>query len=203
MNYLAIDTSGKNLTVILCKEDKYFEHFDLECGVSHSTELLPRIEQLALECGFDFKSADFFACAVGPGSFTGIRIGVATIKALCFAYNKPVLTVTSFDTIAYNKKGVRALTVIDAKHDGFYVCAYDNGNVLLEPTYMMRSELDNLIKEFDHMLSFESIEGYNVEKVSLKDGLRLAVESKSQSATFNYDSLVPLYVRKSQAEEGR
>ena len=131
MNYLAIDTSGKNLTIIIKKGDEVFKYSDPDCGVQHSVELMPRVEELIDKAKFDLKSADFFACVVGAGSFTGIRIGVATIKAMCFAYSKSCLAITSFDTLAYNEKGGKVLALIDAKHNGFYACGYDNGKVVL------------------------------------------------------------------------
>ena len=132
MNYLAIDTSGKNLTVIINKNGQIFKFFDKECGVNHSVELMPVVEKVALEAQFDFSSADFFCAVVGAGSFTGIRIGVATVKAMCFAFNKPCLSITSFDTLAYNKDSGRVLSLIDAKHNGFYACGYENGKVVFD-----------------------------------------------------------------------
>ena len=145
---------------------------------------------------------DFIACVVGAGSFTGIRIGVSTVKALCFAYNKPCLSVTSFDTIAYNKKGGKVLSVIDAKHNGFYVCGYDNLEVCLEPSYIMKEQLLDLAKDYK-LLSFEQIKDLNVEVVSSLDGFINAVANKKNEISFDLESLVPVYVRKSQAEEGR
>ena len=202
MNYLAIDTSGKNLTVVICCDDKLYTHHDVNCALQHSTTLMPVIEKMALEVGFDFNKADFFACVVGAGSFTGIRIGVSTIKAFCFAFNKPCLSVTSFDTIAYNLNGGKVLSVIDAKHNGFYVCGYDNLKVVIEPSYVMKDELLLLAKEYK-MVSFENIASLNVEVVSVLDGLIKAVNAKKREISFDLESLTPVYVRKSQAEEGR
>jgi len=202
MNYLAIDTSGKTLTVVFCKDGKVYTHHDPNCGLQHSTTLMPVVEKMALEIGFDFNNADFFACVVGAGSFTGIRIGVSTIKALCFAFNKPCLSVTSFDIIAYNKKGGKVLSVIDAKHNGFYVCGYDDLEVCLEPSYIMKDQLLNLAKDYK-LLSFEQIKDLNVEVVSSLDGFINAVANKKNKISFDLESLVPVYVRKSQAEEGR
>ncbi|MBO5068422.1 MAG: tRNA (adenosine(37)-N6)-threonylcarbamoyltransferase complex dimerization subunit type 1 TsaB [Clostridia bacterium] len=201
MNYLAVDTSGKNLTVIICKDGTPHSFFDGECGVSHSVDLMPTIENLANEVGFDFKSADFFACVVGAGSFTGIRIGVATIKALCFAFNKPCLSITSFDTLAYNEKG-RVLALIDAKHNGFYACGYDDGKVILEPCYMMRQDVEKIIDGYT-VVSSTNIDGINSKIVSVKDGLIKAISAKTHLVTFDLEELTPLYARKSQAEEGR
>lgn len=202
MNYLAIDTSGKNLTVLICKDGEVFSYFDSECGVNHSVNLMPRVEELAEQIGFDFNKADFFACVVGAGSFTGVRIGVATVKAMCFAFNKPCLSITSFDTLAYNVKG-KVLAVIDAKHNGFYVCGYNNSTVDFEPAYIMREQLENLIVEYDTIVSSTPIENLQVQLVSVKDGLINAIKEKQNLVNNDIEMLTPLYVRKSQAEEGR
>ena len=202
MNYLAVDTSGKNLTVIVCKNDIITTFHDDECGVNHSVELMPRIEELAEQTGFDFSKADFFACVVGAGSFTGIRIGVATVKAMCFAFNKPCLSITSFDTLAYNKSGGKILTLIDAKHDGFYACGYIDGAVALEPCYIMRDKVLELLNEYKGVSS-TAIKDMETELVSVETGLINAVNAKQEYITDDLESLIPLYCRKSQAEEGR
>ena len=201
MNYLAIDTSGKNLTVVICKNGEIFSYNDDECGVNHSVYLMPKVEELALKAGFDFACADFFACVVGAGSFTGIRIGVATVKALCFAYNKPCLSITSFDTVAYNKKGGKVLALIDAKHNGFYACGYDDKKVDFEPAYLMREEVEKLLSDYT-ALSTTVIKDMETEIVSVCDGLINAVNEKADQL-ITPEALTPLYVRKSQAEEGR
>lgn len=202
MNYLAIDTCGKNLTVIIKKQDEYFTYYDADCGVNHSTALMPKIEELVLSVNLDYKDVDFIACVVGAGSFTGIRIGVSTAKALCFAFNKPCLAVTSFDVLAYNEKG-NVLSVINAGHDGFYVCGYDKDkNVILSPRYILKEELLELKKEYV-FVSGEKIEGIDTKVVSVVEGLKTATLKKADEVTFDLENLSPLYVRKSQAEEGR
>ena len=202
MNYLAVDTSGKNLTVLICKDDKVYKYHDSECGVRHSVSLMPQIENLALEVGFDFKKADFFCAVIGAGSFTGIRIGVSTIKAMCFAYNKPCLSITSFDTLAYNDFSDKVLAIIDAKHNGFYVCGYQNQKVCLDPCYVDRSEVEKLLLDYEGV-SFEQIEGLDVKMVDISQGLENAIKQNLDKITNDLESLTPLYVRKSQAEEGR
>lgn len=201
MNYLAIDTSGKNLTVVICKNDKISVLHDAECGVNHSVELMPKVEELAIKAEFDFNDADFFAAVVGAGSFTGIRIGIATVKAMCFAFNKPCLSITSFDTLAYNEKG-KVLAVIDAKHNGFYVCGYEDNKVVLPPAYITRDKLEEICGEYN-MVAIAPIDGFNVKSVSVADGLVKAIAKKTNEITSDIEALTPLYVRKSQAEEGR
>lgn len=202
MNYLAIDTSGKNLTVIVSKDGKTDKYFDSECGVNHSISLMPKVEEMVLRSGFDLSDADFFAVVVGAGSFTGIRIGVATVKALCFAYSKPALPITSFDTVAYNVKGGKVLAVIDAGHGGFYACGYEDCRVVLEPCYLLKDELDKIKDEYK-VVSFTEISELNCQKVNVADGLEIAIKQKKDCLLYDLDKLVPLYVRKSQAEEGR
>lgn len=202
MNYLAVDTSGKNLTILICVEGKVHKYFDSECGHQHSTTLMPQIEKLASEVGFDLKKADFFSAVVGAGSFTGIRIGVSTIKAMCFAYNKPCLSITSFDTLAYNDVSDKVLAIIDAKHNGFYVCGYQNQKVILQPCYIDRTEVEKLLLEYKGV-AIDEIEGLNIKKVDIADGLSIAISKNLDKVTFDFESLSPLYVRKSQAEEGR
>lgn len=203
MNYLAIDTSGKNLTIIINKEGVITKVFDSECGVNHSTELMPRLEKLLTESNFDLNCASFFAVVVGPGSFTGIRIGVATVKALCFAYNKPFLSITSLDTLAYNERGGKVLALIDAKHNGFYACGYNDKKVELQPSYLLRDKVEQLTKEYDLVVSSTDIEGISVKKVDLDLGLINAIDENLDNVNSDISSLTPLYVRKSQAEENR
>ena len=202
MKYLAIDTSSKNLTVIL-NDGKNLLKIDEFSDVRHSETLMPSIESLVESSNVSISDLDFIAVIVGAGSFTGIRIGIATIKALCFAFNKPCLSITSFDTLAYNKKGEKVLAVIDAKHNGFYVCGYDNKKVVLEPCYIMRDKLDEIKGEYQRLVAVKPIDGLDICPVSVEKGLEIAVREKSGEISCDLESLVPLYCRKSQAEEGR
>ena len=200
-NYLAIDTCGKNLTVIAEYNGKREVYFNSDCGVNHSTELMVRVEEVLSKLGVSVKDLDFIACVVGAGSFTGIRIGVSTVKALCLSSGKKCLPVTSFDVLSYNKPNAKVLALIDAHHGGYYACGYDKGKIVLEPKYILKDELDK-IKDGYKLISFEEIEGYDVEVVSLEKGLLNAVD-KLKDNLIDAENLQPLYLRKSQAEEGR
>ena len=202
MKYLLIDTSSKNLTVAVRNGDVLKTYFDPNCGVNHSVMLMPAVEKTLLEAGLDLKDVDFLGCTVGAGSFTGIRIGVSTIKALCYAFNKPCVSLTTFDAIAYNDLCGKVLALIDAKHGSFYACGYDNGEVVFPPSFIDKDTVLEMASEYK-LLSFEDICDLQTEKVCLKDGLIKAGELKADLKTTDLESLVPLYVRKSQAEEGR
>ena len=202
MKYLAIDTSGKNLTIAVCDGTSHLVYSDENCGVKHSVELMVKTEEMLNKINLTLDDLDFIAAVVGAGSFTGIRIGVSTVKALCFAKNLPYLSITSFDTIAYNKKSGKVMAVINAGHGGFYACAYSDGKVVLPPCYILKEDLLSLNAEYE-FLAFEEIEGLNVTVVSVAEGLVKAIESNLDKVSSNLDDLAPLYVRKSQAEEGR
>lgn len=201
MNYLAIDVANSALIIAVKAGDKIKVYKDEECGVKHSVKLMTETERLLAECGLNLQDCDFFACVTGAGSFTGIRIGVSTVKALAFACSKPVLNVTSFDTVAYNKNDGKNLAVIDAKHDGYYVCGYEGEKVVLSPRYVDKEQLERLKEEYK-LLSFEKI-SVETEIVPAEKGLVNAIEKKIGEISENAESLEPLYIRKSQAEEGR
>lgn len=195
--FLAIDTSSKYLTVIAFNE-KPTVTFLPDCAMSHSVTLMDAIEDTLARANLTAAECDFFACSVGAGSFTGIRIGIATIKGFALAFQKPVLGVTSFECIAYTNAG-RVFSVIDALHDHFYVCGFDEEKkVILPPCYLTKEQTLALQKE-GKLLSFEDF-SFETQKVNMAEGLLAAVIAK-QNETKEVSSLTALYVRKSQAEE--
>lgn len=201
MKYLAIDTSSARLTIALSINGENFIENDANCGTQHSVTLMPKMEELLLKAGVTLNDLDFIACVTGAGSFTGIRIGISTAKALCYATGKPCLAVTSFDTIAYNKPLGKVLAVIDAKHGHYYVSGYNDCKIDFAPSYISHEELVELAKEYS-ILSADDLTIPYV-KVDTAVGLVKAVEDLSDEKTFDLSAIVPLYIRKSQAEEGR
>ena len=201
MNCLAVDTSGNHLTVVLLKDKQlYKKHLD-NALLKHSVTLMPQIEQILGEAELSISDIDVFGASVGPGSFTGIRIGVSTIKALAFANGKKVFGVTSFESLAYNSDVNKILAVIDAKHSNFYVCGFEKGQVIIEPKFISLEELKNLVDGYqvvaDCDLDIPFIKGDYVK------GFIKAVEKGVQKASSDVELLIPLYVKKSQAEEER
>ena len=201
MNYLAFDTSGFYLTVAVKGKEKIVKKID-ECTKSHSVLLMDEIESVLQEANTDLKDIDVFACSIGAGSFTGIRIGVATAKAFAYALSKKVLGVTTFESLAYDIVGnENKLTVIDARHDNFYVCGFNKDNeVILKPSFLTKDEVLSLSDYL--IISDTDIEGINVKKADIARGFVKAVEAKIGNASSDVETLVPLYVKKSQAEEG-
>ena len=200
MNCLAVDTSGSHLTVVILKGQETFVKYIDNCNLQHSIVLMPAIEELLEKASLEIKDIDCYGACVGPGSFTGIRIGVSTVKAFSYAFSKKVFQVTSFDILAYDKKGGRNLAVIDARHDNYYVCGYDGDSAITSPEFVNRDGLNNLKKDFPNILTSSDLE-FQEKNCDVKQGFINAVIGKISTATTEKESLVPLYVRKSQAEE--
>ena len=202
MKYLAIDTSG-DLIVSAANGQKKALRYLKGCTSQHSLTLMPDIEECLTECKLDLSELDFIAAVTGPGSFTGIRIGVSTVKAFGYALNKKVLAVTSFESLAYNVgKERKKLTVIDARHGNYYACGYgEKGEIFLPPCFIDKAKLEEYSKEY-LVVSDTEIDGLESTVANIEDGFIKAVEANLGRASLDVETVVPLYVKKSQAEEG-
>ncbi len=199
MKFLAIDTSGKHLTVLAYIEGRVETCYLPDCALSHSVRLMDEVDGVCARAGVTPADFDFFAVVVGAGSFTGIRIGIATVKGLCFACGKPALAVTSFDAIAYAERGGRVNAVVDAGHGFVYLCSYNEAReVTLTPRYRSAEEARACEGEF---LCAESTP-LDCRAVDPSQGLLNAVLCKC-GELIPAEELTALYVRKSSAEENR
>ena len=206
--FLAIDTSSTYLTVLAQGEKSVCAYLS-DCAMNHSVKLLPTVEETLSNAGMGISDFDFFACVTGAGSFTGIRIGIATIKGCCTGEDKPCLPVTSFDLAAYTMGEVKTLTVLSAGHNYFYICGYDGEKrVILPPAYCSLEEAAKLAEEYEKVVSLadgQSLPFDGVIYANPAEGLQKAVEAKSKDEN-NFlpcEELRAVYVRKSQAEENR
>ena len=122
MKILAVDTTAKAASVCLAEEDKIIGSFFIDTALTHSRTLMPMLE--ALLDNTETKADELSAIAVnaGPGSFTGVRIGVAAVKGLAFAHNVPCVSVSTLESMAYNCIGVDCIVcaVMDARCSQVY-----------------------------------------------------------------------------------
>lgn len=127
MKVLAIDTSSSVAGIAVIDEQGLIAEYMLNDGQTHSRKLVPMLKELFESLRMTSSDIDVFAAVTGPGSFTGIRIGVTTIKALAYAVQKPVAGVTSLDALA---GAVTALgdtiicPMIDARNNQVYTALY-------------------------------------------------------------------------------
>ncbi len=201
MKFLAIDTSGKALTVIAYNGTRAETAFRTDCALRHSELLTDEIDGALSRAGMTAGDCDFFAAVVGPGSFTGIRIGIATVKGLCTATGKPALAITSFDVIAYAEKSEPVLALVDAGHGFLYTCGYDGEKRVTDsPRYRSREDAEPLGASY-RFASAESVP-VECERTDAAEGLLRAVFAKAEQKG-EAENLTALYIRKSSAEENR
>jgi len=130
MNILALDTSGVTASVALLQGETVLAELFLNLGRNHSEILLPSIDHLLIATGLELRAIDVFACTVGPGSFTGIRIGVSTVKGLALAVDRPIVGLSALEVLAMNAMGFqrKICPMIDARKEQVYAGLYaDNG----------------------------------------------------------------------------
>lgn len=199
MNYLAIDTTG-DLVVLLNIEGKITKRYLKGNQTKHSLTLMPYVQEILNETNKSVDDLDFFVVVVGPGSFTGIRIGVATIQALCFATNKKAMVLTSFDCIAYdNNVPQKRLCLVDANHDNFYSAGYENAQNVIKPCFLSREQI--CAEYADYSICCAESCGFSGEILCDKvRGLINAIELNRDNLV-EPNKILPLYVKKSQAEE--
>lgn len=122
MKLLAIDSSAKVAAAAICAEDRILAETQLHTGLTHSQTLMPICKALLDNAGTTLAELDGFALAAGPGSFTGLRIGMAAVKGMAFATGKPCYPVSTLEALAYNLSGFAGTLcpVMDARRGQVY-----------------------------------------------------------------------------------
>lgn len=198
-NYLAVDTSSRYLTVAACKGANRVVSHLADCAMNHSVVLMDEIDKALDRAGLTPAECDYFAAITGPGSFTGIRIGVSCIKGYATALGKRAFGVTAFELISYNvNSDCDYLVAVDAAHGNYYVSGYTaRGYCNVSPRFLSREKL----VEFGRpVYGFEDLDLPGYTKLDAKDCLCPAVERANEDGD---GGLSALYVKKSQAEEER
>lgn len=150
MVLLALDTSTRQASIALCSEESLYGEYTWYVGNNHSVELLDRIQRLVAECGITMSQLDAIAVATGPGSFNGVRVAVATAKALAFALQKPLIGISTLDVIAAQQQQSPdpVCAVIEAGRTELYAACYLFEKLLTEQgniSYVLRRLSDYLL----------------------------------------------------------
>lgn len=208
MKFLCINTVAKYLEIVLYNKGKISYKTD-DVYSKASTILMPAIDDILKSQKLELKDLDFFACVIGPGSFTGARIGITTVRAFAQALDKKVIDVTYNQVLSYNVENADTdiITVTDASNGFCYLATFDKcNNYIIPPTVLtVGNELEDFLKVYKKKFilitdtEFENVtDAIKVEKTS--NGLINAVLSQhKKGALKNYSELEPLYVRKPQA----
>lgn len=151
MKILALEASAVSAGAAIMDGDKLVCEAFVDAGLTHSVTLLPLVDSCLKNAGLKVSDLDLIAVSNGPGSFTGVRIGVATVKGLAFADDIPCRAISTLEAMAYNLLGFEctALCVMDARCSQVYAAAFDCGEKitrLCEDKALKISELPELIK---------------------------------------------------------
>src|SRR3989339_1180270 len=153
MKILAIDTSGIIAAVAVLDESKLLAEYILNHKKTHSVKLMPMIKEIISNLDLTLSEIDVFAASNGPGSFTGLRIGITTIKSMAYALKKPVISVPTLDALAnnINKTDNLICPIIDARNNQVFTALYEwKDKKLIKITDYMGidiKELVNIIKQ--------------------------------------------------------
>ena len=216
MKILGIDTSSSSLSVAVMDDDLLKGEFTLNHKLTHSEQMMPLLDSLLSHLELKMSDIDLIGVSVGPGSFTGIRIGVAAANAMAMALDIPVVGISSLEAMAYTA-GETAYTIVstfDAQRDRFYFNAYR-----FENSELKALEAEDVLEKEDLIKKLESYDKVLLlgDAVFINEELQLNVKTAKRAVRYvrassvcelaHRDYLlgktgfaVPVYLRKSQAE---
>lgn len=189
MLVLAADTSLPILSVALVNDGALAGAIALEGRGSRNEKLLPAIDWLLAENGIDRRTLDLFAVTRGPGSFTGVRIGLATMQGLALALGRPVCAMSTHEAVAFGEPG-RVAVVDDAGRGESYVSCFDDGRETMAPHLGVAPEDRRVIRMAEVMQR---------DNVALRCARR-AIEILGRGEGDRYRDVTPIYVRLAEAE---
>lgn len=220
MNIFAMDTSTLTATVAVLTDEKLLGEFSVSNKLTHSQTIMPMTDTLLKTASLTLNDIDVFAVSVGPGSFTGLRIGMATVKTFAQALNKPIIGVSSLDAVAHSFSFTDAVIcpVMDARRSEVYNALYRNGREIVAPRAL---HIDKLLEELKNEKVIFAGDGVLIHKdklavspdwsiapqhLLLPKASSLAYAAQIRALNNDFDDLYnlnPVYLRKSQAERER
>ncbi|MFC1704583.1 tRNA (adenosine(37)-N6)-threonylcarbamoyltransferase complex dimerization subunit type 1 TsaB [Candidatus Omnitrophota bacterium] len=216
MKILGIDTSTSTLSIAVLDENKVTAQCNKDFKKRTSDALIPTVKSVLKKANIELSAIDAFAVGLGPGSFTGLRIGVSAVKGLSFATGKPILGIPSLDTIAFNALPCTQYVcpLIDARRNKIYACVYKPvaGTPKKVSSYLL-TDIDSLLQRISKPIIFlgDAVSLYRdaIEKKLGKKALfekhnqwypraqnvvRLAKERYNTLKKVNPKSVTPLYL---------
>ncbi len=220
MIILGIDASSDAAAIGIHRDGALLCEYTLSGAKNHSVRLVPMIEEALRAAELTFSDIDAYACGVGPGSFTGVRIGVATAKGFAQALGKPMVALSSLAVLAENIRAYEGLRVaaVYARADELFCAAYDKeGREVLPPCVMTVEKLLDFLQDKDCLLCGNGATKYAAEitertggRAKIAPGQENTIRGGAVSAlgegafltgqTCTYEEMAPVYLRVSQAE---
>ena len=223
MIVLSMDSSSLVTTVALLRDEDILGEYIINFKREHSVILMEKVEQILTDCNIDISEVDGFVVSKGPGSFTGLRIGMATVKGLSMGSDKPYVSVSSLDALANSLSTFDGLIcpIMDALRDNVYTCLYKNidGTLtkVLDHCAMDLSDLKTLLNDKNEKVIFTG-DGVSKHKDFLSNNINNHCFAPSHLSIIRASSLgeigmkllangefddknsAPLYLKKPQAE---
>lgn len=148
MKILAIDTSTTHSSCSVMEDNNIVGDFSINQSMSHNEILLVMVDEVLKKLNIDIEDIDLFVAVTGPGSFTGIRIGVTVVKALAMALNKPIVAVNTLEALSFGVySDKKKIPLIDARGERVYYGVYEgiNNKNIVAPALLT---IDELLEEF-------------------------------------------------------
>jgi tRNA threonylcarbamoyladenosine biosynthesis protein TsaB len=225
MKLLALDTSSAVAAVAVLDQDKLIAEYNLNHKKTHSQKMMPMMEEVLKSCELSPKDIDVFGVSLGPGSFTGLRIGITTMKVMAQALGKPLVGVSSLEGLAFNLPFCREMIcpIVDAQRDllytGFYQWNEKDLQKVKDHDILHVEELISFVKERGQKAVFVG-DGVEKFRTVLLERLpeqavfppvpfllprassigALAMKQAIKEVLQKPEEIVPVYMRKSQAE---
>ena len=220
MKILSIDTSTMMSSITIMEDNKIIGDYNISQEETHSEMLVPLMQRALDDLKIKFEDIDLFAVASGPGSFTGLRIGMTSLKAIAQVFDKPIIGISTLEAMAFSILNDDAIiSLIDARGMRYYTGMYrwENGRLVKEFEEILKeSELFEIIKKEDKVtLVGEAIEVLS-DEIKNYDNIRfsnpglnngigrnlctIARDRFENNEIDSYFDLTPSYLRKSQAE---
>lgn len=221
MIILSLDSTSVTASVAISENGVVLAENFINNGLTHSQTLMPMVEKTLTESEKSIKDVDLFAITNGPGSFTGVRIGIASVKGMADALNKKCMAVSTLEAIAEPLKDEDSIAcaVMDARCNQVYTAIFENGNRLCEDKAILIDDLGEELKQYDKKIVFigdgaelcynklcESLKNVeianeNILYVHASSICRLAeTKVKNNEEFIDSAKLVPFYLRVPQAE---
>lgn len=220
MKILAVDTSSKICSVAILEDRQVLDEINLDDGRTHSENLMPTIQLILERNDLTLDDIDLIGVTVGPGSFTGIRIGIASVKAMAEVKNIPVAAISSLQCLAKNisKDSGTVVSMIDARNNNVYGGIYDisTNSVVEECAESVDALVDKITpyKNITFVGDGAIINKGKIQRAFYGQKVEFAEENEQRAANTGIlayekyltnslesaDSVIPLYLRKSQAE---
>lgn len=222
MRVLGVDTSTMTAGIGIVEEDEILVEVKFSVKITYSEILLSCIDQALKNVGLKINQMDGFAVSIGPGSFTGLRIGLSTLKGLSFATGKPLASIPSLDALAYLSLYCQhpVVAMLDAKKDQVYTAIYEtrDGKLKRQSEYLV-IDVEDLVKRISQKTLFvgpgaklyqkrliELLKDracFSLVEQSLPSGATVALLGSKRLILGQIEDIVdlePMYLRKSEAE---